>query len=304
MTKNRVVAGNAGRLAIRFSYQLDRIKAIEGPPLNTAILASHGTDNKAGAEAIAALVSAVAAATNEVEVLEAFVDVQNPDVPTVLANALTAGRREIVIAPLLLATGYHVRKDIADAAIEALVDNPSSHIRIVPALGPDTRLVEVLVQRLHEVGYEAEDLVVLTVAGSSDPCAQDESHLVQLMLEKQLGHKVELAFLSAAEPKLKDLVPKLKFQNPRKRVVVATYLLADGYFAAVTKKAGAHLVAEPLLATNGEVPAQLISVVQDRIAGPATGCLTAEAFSAESSEVGSATPRPWSCAAGCDKPCR
>ena len=264
--------------------------------MNTAILASHGTDNKAGAAAIAALVSAVANSATDLRVLEAFVDVQNPDVPTVLGIALEAdSAATIAIAPLLLATGYHVRKDIADAATEALDEDPSAQISIVPALGPDARLVEVLVQRLGEVGYQQGDLVVLAVAGSSDARAQDESRVVQLMLEEQLGHSVELAFLSAAEPKLKDLVPKLKFQQPRKRVVVATYLLADGYFAGVTKKAGAHLVSEPLLATEKPVPAQLIEVVRDRVAGPTTGCLTAANFAAG---------KPWSCAAGCASPCR
>jgi sirohydrochlorin ferrochelatase len=264
--------------------------------LNTAILASHGTDNKAGAASIAELVRAVANASTELEVLEAFVDVQSPDVPTVLGGVLESNSgATVAIAPLLLATGYHVRKDIADAATEALAEHSSAQISIVPALGPDARLVEVLVQRLGEVGYQQGDIVILAVAGSSDARAQGESRLVQLMLEEQLGHSVELAFLSAAEPKLKDLVPKLKFQNPRKRVVVATYLLADGYFASVTKKSGAHLVSEPLLATDHPVPAQLIEVVRDRVAGPTTGCLTSADFAAG---------KPWSCAAGCSSPCR
>jgi sirohydrochlorin ferrochelatase len=169
-------------------------------------------------------------------------------------------------------------------------------------------MVEVLIRRLDEVGATAEtaagDLIVLTVAGSSDPRAQAESELVKLMFEEALTKRngsvttVELAFLSAAEPKLKDLIPKLKFQHPRKRVVIATYLLADGYFAGLTKKVGAHLAAEPLLVEGTEPPQQLVDIILDRFKaatdeGQTTGCLSGlrgEPFSG--------------CAAGCKTACR
>lgn len=258
------------------------------------IAASHGTDNSSGAAAISALVKSAQitldASLAGHRVFEAFVDVQQPDVPAVLAEAGNA--EPAIIVPLLLATGYHVRQDIADAAFEA-----GEHVSITPALGPDQRLVKVLVRRLSEAGYQPGDLVVLAVAGSSDQRAQAESALVQLMFEEALGQKVELAFLSAAEPKLKDLIPKLKFQNPTKRVVVATYLLADGYFAGLTKKFGAHLVAEPLLVEGQTAPAELVEIIVDRftagLAGTTTGCLTGlrgEAFAG--------------CAAGCKTSCR
>ena len=257
--------------------------------MNTAILASHGTDSEPGAAAIAALVVSVAASLPEWQVAEAFIDVQQPDVPTVLA---TFSSETVTVAPLLLATGYHVRKDLAEAATEA--QSGGTEVRIVPALGPDERLAELLVQRLAEAGANLEsnttDIIVLAVAGSSDPAAQQQSLLVQAMLEQKLGLEVQLAYLSAAEPRLKDLVPKLKFQNPRRRVVLATYLLADGYFVGLTQRSGAHIVARPLLAPELPVPKQLVDVVIARLNGPELGCL-------KSAGAG------WSCPAGCAKPC-
>ena len=134
--------------------------------MNTAILASHGTDSEPGAAAIAALVVSVAASLPEWQVAEAFIDVQQPDVPTVLA---TFSSETVTVAPLLLATGYHVRKDLAEAATEA--QSGGTEVRIVPALGPDERLAELLVQRLAEAGANLEsnttDIIVLAVAGSS-----------------------------------------------------------------------------------------------------------------------------------------
>ncbi|MEY4262868.1 MAG: hypothetical protein RLY88_576 [Actinomycetota bacterium] len=256
-------------------------------PIRTLIAASHGTDNSSGALAISRLVTKVNEALNPADVREAFVDVQQPDVPTVLAQVDQA-----TIVPLLLATGYHVRQDIADAAFE------HGQATITPALGPDQRLVDVLVQRLNEAGHQADDLVVLTVAGSSDPRAQAETNKVKAMLEASLGKTVELAFLSAAEPKLKDLVPKLKFQNPRKRIVVSTYLLAPGYFSDLLQKVGAHLVTNPLLSPEIETPQQLIDIVIERyqlgqVRSGQTGCL--DGLSGQPFE---------GCAAGCASACR
>lgn len=278
----------------------------------TLIAASHGTDNSDGAKAIASLVTKVneqlnaADSADSTRVLEAFVDVQQPDVPTVLAGVESA-----TIVPLLLATGYHVRQDIADAAFEfsqlrGLQPRGDDAAAITPALGPDQRLVDVLEQRLHEAGYQNPvgaasgngDLVVLTVAGSSDLRAQAETSKVKAMLEATLGHAVELAFLSAAEPKLKDLIPKLKFQNPRKRIVISTYLLAPGFFSGLLQSVGAHVVTNPLLSPDLPTPQELIDIVIERYRDAQsregqTGCLdglNGRSFAG--------------CAAGCLSSCR
>ena len=276
--------------------------------MKSLVAASHGTDNIGGAKAISDLVKKVAKALPEVKVLEAFVDVQQPDVPAAFSEAASFGVTDITIVPLLLATGYHVRQDIADASFAFNESHSGTEVIISPALGPDERMVEVLIQRLDDAGATAataaDDLIVFTVAGSSDQRAQAESELVKLMLEEALtarngfATKVEIAFLSAAEPKLKDLIPKLKFQHPRKRVVVSTYLLADGFFAGLTKKVGAHVATEPLLVEGTEPPQQLVDIIVERYQratddGQTTGCLSGlrgELF------VG--------CAAGCSISCR
>ena len=276
--------------------------------MKSLVAASHGTDNIGGAKSISDLVKKVAKALPDVKVLEAFVDVQQPDVPASFSEAASFGVTDITIVPLLLATGYHVRQDIADASFEFNESHSGTEVIISPALGPDERMVDVLIQRLDEAGATAataaDDLIVFTVAGSSDQRAQAESELVKLMLEEALTArngfetKVEIAFLSAAEPKLKDLIPKLKFQNPRKRVVVSTYLLADGFFAGLTNKVGAHLASEPLLVEGTEPPQQLVDIIVERYQratedGQTTGCLSGlrgELF------VG--------CAAGCLTACR
>ena len=74
-----------------------------------------------------------------------------------------------VVVPLLLAAGYHVHVDIA----QAVADRPD--VRSTGALGPDDLLVDVLVERLEAAGAQRGGPVVLAPAGSSDARAQADS---------------------------------------------------------------------------------------------------------------------------------
>jgi len=256
----------------------------------TLVAVSHGTDSQPGAAAIAALVQAAARELPQTRTLEAFVDVQQPDLPKVLEQA----GENATIVPLLLSTGYHVRQDIADSANASGVSN----IGITRALGPDPRLAKVLHQRLIESGWSPGDHTILVAAGSSDERAVAEVHEQADLLRDLIG-ELEVAFLSAAEPKLKDLVPRLKFKHPRKKIVVATYLLAPGFFASLATKSGAHIVSAPLLVETQAPPSEIVELVLERFAnasepGGTTGCLQ----NLRNLET------PFECSAGCAKSCR
>ncbi len=121
---------------------------------------SHGTDSAQGRAAIHSILGGVVAARPDLVVREAFVDVQTPEVGDVVAAAAEVGR-SVVVVPLLLSVGFHVRVDIA-AAVEA------PHAVAAPPLGPDERLVDLLVDRLAEAGLAEGDAVVLAAAGSTD----------------------------------------------------------------------------------------------------------------------------------------
>ena len=122
------------------------------------VAASHGTSHPDGQRAVAALVSAVAQAAPQLNVSQAFVDVQQPDVRQTL-SAVDPGR-DAVVVPLLLSAGYHVRVDLARDARETL----DRRVTIAEALGPDRRLTELLVRRLDEAGLLPDDRVVVFAA--------------------------------------------------------------------------------------------------------------------------------------------
>ncbi|NMR30373.1 sirohydrochlorin chelatase [Crystallibacter degradans] len=225
------------------------------------VAASHGTSSPAGQSAIGNLVRAVARSRPDLSVAEAFVDVQQPDVPTVLRGLAEHAR----IVPLLLSAGYHVHVDLDEAA--AGNDGAS----VTRALGPDQRLVKVLARRLQESGLRRGDRVILGAAGSTDARAVADCETTARMLGKYLGMKVATGYISAVQPELKSAVAverariaKRRLAGRNARVVVATYLLAPGYFASLAAGCGADIVTEPLLVADQEPPAELVNLVLER----------------------------------------
>ena len=227
---------------------------------------SHGTSDPAGQRAVLALVDAVAAAAPHVTVRGGYVDVQSPDVPSCLsaiaAESGPAGSapetdRPVVIVPLLLSAGYHVRVDLAEAAAGA-----RQPVRVTGALGPDWRLARILADRLHEIGLRPDDTVVLAAAGSTDTGAVADCHAMGARLAAVLDRPVTVGFISAAQPRLADAVLTARAGTPV-RVVVATYLLAPGYFAGLAERCGADAVSRPLLVDGEAPPTELVDVVID-----------------------------------------
>lgn len=217
------------------------------------IACSHGTASPEGQRAVAGLVAAVARRRPDLDVRAAFVDVQEPTPAEVLSEV---EGREARLVPLLLSAGYHVFVDLT----EAVATTP--HATVSPALGPDDRLADLLRVRLEQSGLQPRDRVVLAAAGSSEPSAVADCATVAEALGRLVGRPVTAAYLSAAQPRLQDAVATLR-QTPG-RVVVATYLLAPGFFAELAARAGADLVTAPLLLPD-EPPAEaLVDIVLER----------------------------------------
>lgn len=220
------------------------------------VAASHGTASPEGQCAVAGLVEAVARRRPDVDVRGAFVDVQQPDPQSVLSEL---DGRPARLVPLLLSAGYHVFVDLTEAAEGA----PGT--TVAPALGPDPRLAELLRARLERAGLRDDDVVVLAAAGSSQASAVDDCLAVADDLSRLLGRPVTTGFLSAAEPRLDEAVAAARAEG--RRVVVATYLLAPGFFADLAGRAGADVVAAPLLLPDEPAAPDLVDIVVERYAG-------------------------------------
>ncbi|GAA4624959.1 sirohydrochlorin chelatase [Cellulomonas oligotrophica] len=207
-------------------------------PAPVLVGCSHGTDSRAGRAAIASILVDVATARPGLDVREAFVDVQQPEVADVVTDALDVA--PAVVVPLLLSVGFHTKVDVA-----AAVDRPGAAAS--GPLGPDPRLVEILADRLAAAGLAEHDAVVLAAAGSSDPAAADAVRVVADGLAARLGRDVVVGFGAGAHPRVPAAVEQARAGLvPGGRVVVASYLLAPGFFLDRVLEAGADVVTDAL----------------------------------------------------------
>ncbi|AQA03589.1 cobalamin biosynthesis protein CbiX [Mycobacterium sp. MS1601] len=200
------------------------------------ILVAHGTRKAAGVDMIGELADRVSSQLGQ-RVRVAFVDVLGPTPAEVLRTV----DGPAILVPAFLSAGYHVRRDIPEH-VEA---SGHSDVRVTKALGPCPQMVRVVTDRLVESGWRHGDSVIMAAAGTSDPHAQHDLRVTATLLSAALGSRVELAYAATGEPRVADAVATLRERGAR-RVVVASYLLADGLFQDRLRDSGADVVSEPL----------------------------------------------------------
>ena len=205
--------------------------------VDTVLIAcAHGTNDAQGQQRINEVRAEIAALRPGVKVLEAYVDVQEPALPDVVAG-LAAGVRAVVV-PLLLTVGFHVQVDIA----EAVASRPGT-VAAAP-LGPDPRLAKLLDERLGKLPHGWG--IVLAAAGSSRPQAAEQIEVLAADLAVRRPEGIVAAYGASARPSVPEAVAQLRSEGVA-GVAIASYLLAPGFFHDQLAKAGADLVAEPLL---------------------------------------------------------
>lgn len=205
----------------------------------TYLLVAHGTRKPQGVAMIGDIAAKASAALGH-PVRVAFVDVVGPTPAEVLS--LPAVRSApVVLVPAFLSRGYHVRTDIP----EHITASGHDAVTVAPALGPCPQMVRVVTDRLLESGWRPGDSVVLAAAGTPDRLAQRDLRVTATLLSATIGARVELAYAATGEPRVADAVAGLRARGAR-RVVVASYLLADGLFQDRLLASGADVVTAPL----------------------------------------------------------
>jgi sirohydrochlorin ferrochelatase len=213
-----------------------------------------------GQATIARLVEAVRDELPGVDVRQAFVDVEAPDLRTVLSGV----DGDAVVVPLLMGAGFHVHVDIAEAV--GAHERTGRAATAAETLGPDPALTEILVDRLNLAGLTDADEVVLGVAGSSDIRARLAADRSASMLAARLRRPVQVGHLGGRGRAMSQIVEEARHGlAPGGRVVVASYLLAPGYFTSRLDACGADVVTTPL-ASGVRIDARLVDLVVRRFA--------------------------------------
>ncbi len=205
------------------------------------VAVSHGTSDAHGQGAIRRLVDGVRDRLPGVDVRQAFVDVETPDLASVLAEV----HGPVAVVPFLLGAGFHVHVDIA-TAVEARVaaGQPTT---TASTLGPDQAITGLLLDRLRDVELTPHDAVVLVVAGSSDVRARLSADRAAAMIATSLRRRVRVGHLGGAGRPLDQVIAEARREiDGRGRVVAASYLLAPGFFASRLDASSADVVTAPL----------------------------------------------------------
>lgn len=203
------------------------------------LAASHGTDNPHGQQQIHRLRGELErlAGTHRPGVQlvfhEAYVDVQQPRLPEVLA-ALPAGEPAVVL-PLLVADGVHTTEDISEAVGGRANTTAAAPLGALPALA------RVLAARAAPHLDRARS-VVLAAAGTRLDIGQQQIRELGALLAGELGRPVLTGYCAGAQPRVGQLVAEADGQ-----VLVLSALLAEGYFQGTLRSTGAWQVTSPLL---------------------------------------------------------
>ncbi len=214
------------------------------------ILCAHGTTSHSGRSALSSLVNAVRRESRGHDVVDAFVDVQQPLLADVVGE--TGGRR--VIVPLLLSHDSEADGFLRRAAGDEMV-------RVAPAVGPDWVLAEIGVRRLIEAGARPSDSIVMVAPHADGPAALTDIGKAARLLSAVWGGRVHVGVVDGDGTSVEEALDVARAY--KKRVVVSMYELASGEGASAIGRLGADVVTAPLLGAGAPDP-QLVSLVLAR----------------------------------------
>lgn len=210
------------------------------PPALVAV--AHGSRDPGALRTVRTLLERVRSLRPGLPVHLGHIELEQP----LLDHTLAGLRGEVILVPLLLGRGHHVKHDLPRALDRA----PWLRGRVAAPLGPHPLLAETLHARLAEAGRPVRERtgVVLAASGSRDPDAAADTARAAVLLGRRLGGVPVLpgyASPGCGGPTVREAVAALGARD-HARVAVASYFTAPGRFAAESATAAPWIAAEPL----------------------------------------------------------
>ncbi|ORW16628.1 sirohydrochlorin ferrochelatase [Mycolicibacter nonchromogenicus] len=236
----------------------------------TLVLTAHGSRDPRAAANTRAIAGHLRRVAPEYAVRVAFCEHTTPNLREVLSETSARPARDTVVVPLLLASAYHARVDIPSMIAES-----GAGVRVASTLGEDSRLVQVLGERLSRAGasrFDPELGVVVVAVGSSHAATNAQTATIATPLSRGTRWAgVEVAFATEGpRPSIPEAVERLRARGATK-LMIAPWFLAHGRItdrvAAYAAQAGIPM-AEPLGA-HRLVAATVLDRIEDVLATPA-----------------------------------
>ena len=235
------------------------------PPL---LLAAHGTTDRAGVDAFAALAGRVGklAAADGTRVAGGFIELSAPALREAVADlaaaspgppAAAGGNASIVAIPLMLSAAGHAKGDIPAALAREQTRHPGVSFSYGRPLGPHPALIDLLAARIAAVAGGTSPAVLVVGRGSTDPDANaDVAKTARLLWEGRDYPLAETAFVSLARPGVTEGLERCRLLGAglpgaaarARQIVVARYFLFPGVLPdRVAEQAAAYAAAHPEL---------------------------------------------------------
>lgn len=115
------------------------------------ILLSHGSRLPDAKAALEELVGQVRAGGSFDYVTGASLQFNQPDLPAAVAETVSAGVGRVIVVPLFLYMGVHMKEDIPEIIDRERKKYPQLRMEITGNIGPDRKLAEILLDRIREV---------------------------------------------------------------------------------------------------------------------------------------------------------
>jgi len=103
--------------------------------MKTIILFAHGARDPEWARPLERLAAAVKVRDKASDVRLAFLEFMAPTLAEAIDNAVAAGSSELVVVPVFLAQGGHVKRDLPEIIEAARLRHPDASLDLRPALG-------------------------------------------------------------------------------------------------------------------------------------------------------------------------
>ena len=108
------------------------------------VLFAHGARDEQWSEPFRAMQTAVAGKRPDLTVELAFLEIMQPSLADCVAKLANGGHGRIVIAPLFLAQGGHLKKDLPRLLKDLGTKYPAANISVLPPIGEVTELLNAI----------------------------------------------------------------------------------------------------------------------------------------------------------------
>jgi sirohydrochlorin cobaltochelatase len=119
---------------------------------NGIVLFAHGSRDALWSKPIESIAAAVQKQSSvDTAVRCAYLELMQPDLPTVTAELATLGVTAVRITPLFFGVGKHAREDLPEIVQQLKSDYPSIQFDLLPSIGEHPELTKTITKILLDV---------------------------------------------------------------------------------------------------------------------------------------------------------